>query len=429
VQLLSTTKIDLEQTFNSDQPVPVKLYVKTKGKQSFKIKDVPLSSLKDTYLLPCQMVIDQIIRIQSRLHDRNMMVNLTKEKLNDLIGCNRKRLTALFILEHTTGIIEVNHRYKFKTGSNYSKSYTIAPQYQGDIISIEGAPSYSLQQNKINKVKGAPSYSHHSNDKQHHTTTNSGAPVSSASEAYQRRLVRYLTKDKVGRLWSNINQMPKEERARLNMVDVDFSSSHLQHLIKVMSDDIITGVYVPFLSVDYFNEEANGFKERVLAGDIYTSLANEYSKNTGIPYNRQQVKKNVMWWLTGSYSTRKFIKWLRNRYSQITHYIDYMNSNYSTGIKTCFKKRLPKRNGMVIKLMKSESYLINELIVDALAKDHPDSICYTVFDGILIEPKHVDTLTSIINQKGLEYFKFRPIIKTTGKLEVVKESVYDLLPY
>jgi hypothetical protein len=197
------------------------------------------------------------------------------------------------------------------------------------------------------------------------------------------------------------------------LIDIDFSSSHIQHLIKVISNDLKTGIYQP-TNDQLFIDQVLKLKETLLNGDFYTVIANEYSTQHKKQYTREQAKLNVMFWLTGSYLNRMFIQYMRKKYDQITHYIDYINANYSEGVKTVFYKKIPKKNGMVIKLMQSESFLVNDLIMNEVANKHPDTICYGIFDGFLVEQKYSDTLIEIINQKGKEYLKFIPKIKVSS---------------
>lgn len=153
------------------------------------------------------------------------------------------------------------------------------------------------------------------------------------------------------------------------------------------------------------------FKKEVLDNDFYNLMSSTYLYEHRFFTTRKNMKDNVMFWLTGSYQNRKVIQWLNDRYPSITNYIQFINQKESVGTKMIFGKRLPKKNGLAIKLMKSESYLVNNLIINNLSTNHPNSICYGIFDGLVIEPKYVDELKQIVKDNGNSYLGFTPKIK------------------
>lgn len=368
MKLLTTSKIDLVELFKSDREVTFKSF--TKGYT--KIKTLTISSVDKSYIHDCQLIIDAVLSRQHRLRNFNQYINLNSRTLDQLIKSEKRKKSAMFLLEHGLGIIEVNHKYKFKGGivDRFSKSYIIAKPYRGDCIYIDVNTSLEggLHVHSIKKPnKGGIASILTVNNKKNTTTPHNDPPFI----AYQRKQVDWLTVCKTtNRVWTKINQMPKEERQEFaktnNLFDIDFRSSHLQHLIKVLRDDLQSGIYTPVFGKDgthYLNTEVLELKNAILNGDVYQYFADQYQNETGKLYTREQVKNNIMYWITSSFLNRKFVQWIRYKYPQLTHYIDYNNANCSSGTKTMFGKRLPKRNGMAIKLMKSESHLINELII------------------------------------------------------------------
>jgi hypothetical protein len=416
LKLLTTTQIDLEELFKLDHGVTFKSF--TKGYT--KIKTLNLSSIDKSYIHDCQLIIDAILSRQQRLRNYNQYINLNSRTLDQLIKSEKRKKSAMFLLEHGLGIIEVNHKYKFKGGivDRFSKSYIVAEPYRGDCIYIDTNTSIKgglHELNTKNYRKGGIASILLSNNRKHTTASHNDPPFID----YQRKQVDWLTVCKTtNRVWTNINQMPKEDRhefAKANgLIDIDFRSSHLQHLVKVLRDDLQSGLYTPLFSTGgilYLNTEAVELKNAILDGDIYHHLADQYNRETGTLYSRDQVKNNIMYWMTSSFLNRKFIQWIRYKYPHLTHYIDYNNTNFSSGTKTMFGKRLPKRNGMAIKLMKSESHLINELVVGEFSSQYPDAKCYTIFDGLLVDQQHAGALIEVIDNKGKEYLKFNPAIK------------------
>lgn len=414
MKLLTTSKIDLDQLFKSDQQVTFKYF----SKGYTKTKEITLSSVDKSYIHDCQLIIDAILSRQQRLRNFNQYINLNSRTLDQLIKSEKRKKSAMFLLEHGLGIIEVNHKYKFKGGivDRFSKSYIVAEPYKGDCIYIDvnSSTEGGLHVDSINiPTRGGIASTLRSN--KNTTAPHNDPPFI----AYQRKQVDWLTVCKTtNRVWTNINQMLKEERLEFaktnNLIDIDFRSSHLQHLIKVLRDDLQAGNYTPMFGKDgiqYLNNEVIEFRNAILNRDAYQYLADQYSIDTDKLYTRDQVKSNIMYWITSSFLNRKFIQWIRYKYPQLTHYIDYNNANFSSGTKTMFGKRLPKRNGMAIKLMKSESYLINEMIIAEFGSQYPDAKCYTIFDGLLVDKKYAGALIKTINKNGIAYLKFDPAIK------------------
>lgn len=439
MKLLTTAKIQdtLEQSFNNTvEHKPVKITVKEKGVKKTIIKDVLLSDLKDTYLLPCQFVLSEILSIQQRKHNYDQYVNLSKKYLETYLS-SRTRLTAMFILEHTLGVVEVNHKYRFNDIgglNNYTKAYTIAKQYQGDLITFEGDIIRGISISRghhtgNNDIKGTPCGENDENIRTTNTHTCIGVPV---------------VCETTGRVYTHVNMMKKEERALLKdnsgntLIDVDFSTSHLQMLIKAIRDDLRQGNYSPMFGAegkDYLIKEVLQFKQDVLDNDFYTMMANEYSAINVTSYTRDLAKLNVMYWLTGCFNSRKFIHFLRKKYEQITHYIDHVNRIESSGYKTItnkkFRMKVKKKNGMAVKLMKIESALVND-IYKTLTDKYPLITLYSIFDGFLVDQEHKMILIKMIQRKGKEYLEFEPKIKmttptTVDVINIINDNGIDIL--
>jgi len=440
LKLLTTAKIQdiLEESFNNTVDYKsVKITVKERGIKKTIIKDVILADLKKTYLFPCQLILSEILSIQQGKHRFDQYVNISKVQLEKCLT-SRTRLTAMFILEHTLGIIEVNHSYRFNSIGNLlnrPKAYIISNQYKGDVTTIntEGDTTRGkrlLQGHHTGNSsgKGTP----HGKIEDNVRTTNSrtciGVPVICTT---------------TGRVYNHVNMMKKEDRVLLkdnsgnNLIDVDFSSSHLQMIIKAIKADLRGGHYEPMFGIngkDYLIQEVLQFKQDVLSNDFYTMMASEYSTRNGTNYTRDLAKLNVMYWLTGCFTSRKFIRFLRNKYEQITHYIDHVNKNESSGYKTItnktFRMSVKKKNGMAVKLMKIESTLIND-IHNTLTDKFPSITLYSIFDGFLVDQEHKDFLIKMIQQKGKEYLEFEPKLKVCSncpdEVKEAKQKVVDLI--
>jgi hypothetical protein len=431
LKLFTIQKIQdyLEESFNNNVDFKlVKITVKEKGIKRTIIKDAILADLRKTYLLPCQLIINEILSIQQRKHHFDHYINLSKKQLEQYLT-SRTRLTALFILEHTLGIIEVNHTYRFNSIGNLqnrSKAYIISTQYIGDLTTVD-----------VRDITRRTNY-----ENRHHTnrTNNKGTPQGQTEDntgsTTHTCIGVPIVCETTGRIYNHVNMMKKEDRALLTdsngrkLVDVDFSSSHLQMLVKAIGDDLKGGNYEPKFGAngkDYLIQEVLQFKHDVFNNDFYTTMASEYSIMNKTNYTRDLAKLNVMYWLTGCFTSRKFIQFLRKKYEQITHYIEHVNKNESTGYKTIIKKNftmsMKKKNGMAVRLMRIESTLVND-IHKTLTEKHPLITLYTIFDGFLVDHEHKDMLIKMIEQKGREYLGFEPKLKVYSNChEDVKETI------
>ena len=357
----------------------------------------------------CYLIIDAILRIQKLKLNKNytQFVNLKSTVLNELMG-DKRRLSALHLLEHGLGIIEVNSRYKFGTEggvTNHTKSYLISKPYLGNIITIEGAEGGVCYNDALHTIDGAEGGVYNKADNSTHTRTHSTPPFL----LHQQITCDWAKENTLtGRVFSSVNQMPKEQRNEefKHLIEFDFKSSHIQHLIRLVMqqhDNLQLKLEGQVLLHEFLDTP-----------DLYEYWAKDFNPEC----SRDRMKDNVMYWLTGSFTNRKGVQYLQRRFPLLTKYIMYNYINNSSGVKTLYGRRLPKRNGMVIKLMKSESYLINNILLNELlllSQHHPIE-CYTVFDAMLIDQDNSNNLMNVLNEQGKTYLGFQPKVKINRPL-------------
>jgi len=454
LKLYSTSKIDLDNLFNSDQEVNAYLYIKRNGKQQFAIKQVKLNSLR-TYLGSCQLIVHKILEHQN-LKNTNWLVNLPCTTIDALIG-SRKRITSTHLLVEL-GIIEVNHSYNHSAYfhfKQFSKSYRIEDSYTGDIVTVEGCITLRTPSNPRVNECGVLDRSIHDEgcitlngySQLGNTTSNTPIVIHPCYLQYQIRNLSSLRYDKVraieflenntfkstelirsqineietlnkisigkktGKVFTIINRIKREFRQFVTddsnnpLHEVDFATSHLNHLIKVIRDDIKSGEYTPMFTVEYFSKEMIDFKQKVLAEDFYMYVLKSFNREFKTTINRDKAKSFVMYWLNSGYQNWKGVKFLRTRFPQITHYIDTVN--------------IRDRRVLGNKLQRSEAFMLNERIINRLAIEHPESTSFTIFDGILIEDKYLVALLEIIKSESTNYLGFEAKVKIKNASMVV----------
>jgi hypothetical protein len=396
----------LNELFKSDQIVNAKLYLKKNKKQYFGIKPVPLNTLS-AYLPACQYIIHRILEGQ---RNRNCcwFVNLPSP---------RQRTTATSILDDLK-IIEINHSYNYSANRNkkrFSKSYQISDAYYGDIQQYEGVIHSKGDHSKVNgDIKDVIQYKDYNDNNLLVTGSSSPVVLHPPYILYQIKnlesvpgiVPKITVGHSTGKVFSPVTRMKKELRKRTllddlgkPLTDVDFRSSHLQHLILVISDDLEKGVYVPTMERSSFLEYLNHFKADVLSTDFYQNICDEYLKRFDVVAGRDKAKLFVMYWLNNSQKNWRGVKLLNQMYPEISEYIRTVNGE--------------TKNQLSIKLQRSEAYLVNNLVIDRLASEYPESVCYTIFDGFMVEGAYKDVLLDLIREESLKYFGFEARVKVT----------------
>lgn len=485
MKFLKHSKIDLEQAFNSDQLITLKLRKKNKGKQEYPELTVRLDSLCK-YLPYCYYIISKIVEYQLLLKT-SWYVGLSSKHIDKVINSDN-RYTALRILM-ALGVIDGNGHYNYKGefGKLFPKSFKIASEYIDDIIEFEmdiklvarkSPKSQSIIQDSVidnhskaldecdtliinNKESMNPIPLYHT-DTISSTTTNESKGIPLYHTDYQLRNLKNINYDsksayellemqkvkglndqklnsgknknkhfkdynriklhidkivrknpsfsvgKTGRVTTTINQIDSEYRSFIkdnqgnDLMEIDFKSSHLNHLIRVIEHDLNIGNIVASIDQKLLKNEINVIKQLIENGDIYNQVCIGYASSFRKQIVRDQAKDLILKnWLNGAYEQRKKSKWIASIYPTITQYIHSINP-----VETVNGKSIRNRKPLSNRLLASEARLVNEIIIGRLAKEFPNSISFNVFDSILIEEDHVDHLYRIMMEESEKYFGF-----------------------
>jgi hypothetical protein len=218
----------------------------------------------------------------------------------------------------------------------------------------------------------------------------------------------YFSIGKTGRFTTTVNQIDSEYRSFIkdkhgnDLMEIDFKSSHLNHLIRVIDEDISMGAVSGAINQELLKSEVNELKWMIENQDVYNQVCIKYVNRFNKQIQRDKAKELVLEnWINGAYEKRKTSKWVASIYPTITEYIHTINPEESVKGKVK-RNRKPLSN----RLLTSEALLVNELIVGRLAKEFPNSTAYTVFDSILIDEDHVDHLYRIMMEESDKYFGF-----------------------
>lgn len=433
MKLNASTKINFDLIFNTDQTITTKLLVKTSGKQHFKEKTVSLSSLKN-YIPACQYIIHRILESQQQTNT-DWYVNLPTKGIDKIIGAT-KRFVAINLL-HDLGIIRINHHYNssgYQT-RKFSKSYLINPLYTGgEIHHIEVHFKGEIHQTDVHNNALSNLETHnkgeihqgnvHDDILTNHNTSNTPVVSTPIHILYQLKNLcrigdcKLSVGTKTNRVFTSINRMKKVDRKNLiddngkTFAELDFKTSHLQQLIRVLREDIKSGEYVPPFEKKAFYSEIITFKDIVLNSDFYNEFCLAYMNKFHKQIVRDQAKRMVMYWLANSYNNWNGVKLLKELYPMINNYVETVN-----GLT---------KNKLSIKLQRSEAYLLNELVFERLAVNHPACIAYGMFDGLLIDQESISIVKSIVLEEGAKYLGFNPVFSIKNQLKEIPVVVPDV---
>lgn len=492
MKLLKHSKIDLEQLFNSDQAVTLRLRKKKKGKQVYKELSTRLDSLHK-YIPYCYYLLNKIVEYQQLLKT-SWYVGLSSKHINKEINSDN-RYTAIQILIALSVIDENKHyNYTGEYGKLFPKSYKISSEHISDIVEFEmevklcknkgdvpiinvesGVIGQScihnmdslkcdtfdphseahgkgvfndqcdtLEDNQLSRIQtnnydeGIATIPLYHTDYQLKNLKNINYDSVAAFELLEYQKANYLIdlksrknlvtdynrikfqiqkiKDKnvyfstgkTGRVTSTVNQIDAEYRSFIkdndgnDLMEIDFKSSHLNHLLRVIEEDITKGAVKESINKKLLISEIKDLKCLIENGDVYNDFCFRHVKRFGTQILRDKAKELVLEnWINCAYENRKLSKWVASIYPTITEYIHTINPEETANGKVK-RNRKPLSN----RLLTSEARLINELIVGRLAKEFPESVAYTVFDSILIDEDHVDHLYRIMIEESEKYFGF-----------------------
>lgn len=424
MRLSTTSKINIDEIFLSEQIVHFKKNQKVNGKLVYSNASHPLNTLPVKFNHQAKLLISYILQRQN-FTKGNRYVNIPTSVLVEILQTNKRDYQIIIGILNQIGVIKVNSKYFL---NSFSKSYCIGDTYVGDIVEyeIEGIPidhgritidnGYIILQKVVERVSLIENPVNGYNNKEkgcrkgkpcseQRLSTSISPHCSTTAYNYQyNNLLKNIrfegdipllppiklnVSPNCNRVFTTITSLKKEERQRLidkegnRLITIDFSTSHLQHLIKLIDNRIDHSMS---------QQELKRFKISVLDGDFYNNLVVAYQQTYKKLITRKKSQLYTCCWLSSSYSNWKGVKLLKSLYPDISNYVDTING--------------PTKNKLLNDLMKSESHLINDIIINELAMRFPDSMSFTIFDGILIENQYLNTLCEIINSTS--FFGFKP---------------------
>jgi hypothetical protein len=335
---------------------------------------------------------------------RNNLVNIHSDVLIAVVGKNYADIISILEL---VGLIKFNPTHSNKL--HFSNSFCIEDDYFSEVVrhhaSVENKSKsitvdnegYIIIPIKINNkhqvvrqqssVENMTDMDNPSGTPICHTTLYNYISNSIQKATFQQSGIvlqpRLSFSKKCGRITTNITQMMCEQRATLidkegkSFYEIDFRTSHLQHLIKLIES-----------KPNSINpEEFTRFKIAVLNCDFYNSLGNGY--------NRETNKRYACRWLASARKNWDGVKSISSLYPSISAFIDTTNNG---GTKTMHNK-----------LMASESNLINYTALQDIAVNQPDVLAHSIHDAILVESSYLNHMLELVDKKGYEYFGFKPL--------------------
>lgn len=211
----------------------------------------------------------------------------------------------------------------------------------------------------------------------------------------------------VNKVFSPITSLKKELRSFILDTDdhtlliIDFSASHLFHLIKLIQDSSPS----PALAA-----EVEELRTIAVSSGIYEHVQKKYYNENGKEITRDQAKDIfIPYFLYGKYKKSKTSIWVKSLFPQVSKFIDSWN-----------------RRTLNIEIQKKESYLLNRVIFNRIAVELPDSICYGMFDGVLVEENYFDQVFNIILEESTNYFGYEVPIGTS-EIDQIKQSENEIL--
>jgi hypothetical protein len=448
-----------------------------------------------SHIEKCYFVLHRIIEVGYKQNDTSDdFVRLQKKLLHKIV--TKPTLEQVLSVLKTLGIIEINESYFFNFGNplntddNFCKSYKLTSTYTsqatifvpttkkvtkkiseclsdktGDLLESTHHPEYAWQRNMFLKEgiysvedkevfssllqsfldKGESLDEVHPEDKLfnqakmnvyqlHLNKLDNGIPDFSMFErcnrvgtslAFATHYVRPFLRDRNGEC----------------LLQIDFTSSHALHLIKVITDSIKGYPYIiniggeeegrryPYiatpklksLNTNNLISEIEGLKDKILhyTPDIYKYFADKYEERHGTRISPNPVIERTrmkdLWnasFLCGYYAnTRKDPIWIRSLYPEISKYIEL----------TGYKK-------FACMLLNSEAKLMNNIIIREVMKVKRDCLLFGLFDAVIVESAVFDEVKSIMYEKAEEYFGFPVKLKPhdyTLDLERYMEYLYS----
>lgn len=212
----------------------------------------------------------------------------------------------------------------------------------------------------------------------------------------------------VNRVFTPITNLKKEYRTYLkckagkSLISIDFKSSHIFHLIKLVNDSGSTDKALM--------NEINSMKEISIKGGLYEYVVDQHNKAFNSNINRQVGKELfIEYFLFGKYPKRKIAIWLKSLFPNVSKFI---TGNYS-------------RRNFSIALQQSESRLLNNLIFKSIAEsvNSSETTVFGIFDSVLVDKSNFDLVYNLMIENSTKFFGFDVPLTITELNKRVKSEL------
>lgn len=190
--------------------------------------------------------------------------------------------------------------------------------------------------------------------------------------------------NRVNRVFTPLTNLKKEYRKYLicrkgySLLEIDFQSSHLFHLIKLIIDSKPSNALL---------DEVNRMKQISLTNGIYEHVMMQ-AMACGFDLTRPEAKSLfIESFLYGKYPKRKRSQWVHSLFPEVSKFIKEFG-----------------RSSLSIQLQRSEATLLNNRIFKRIALQIPDSIVYGVFDSVLVNEDPYDAVFDIMFEESQSFF-------------------------
>lgn len=184
-----------------------------------------------------------------------------------------------------------------------------------------------------------------------------------------------------------------------SLFSIDFSCSHYHHLILTLKlkswvRSIGKGLGGEAIRTQLFEE--------LPKIDIYNHIQNEYWTRFKREISRDEAKD--LWnqyFLCGKGLGSNTSKTIKSLFPELNKVIESMSPD---GVKE-------SHNLLSTLLQKSESKLLNNIIIRRIAHEAPDATIFGIFDALLVDKDHFDEVYNIMLEEGTKYFGYEAKLK------------------
>lgn len=210
--------------------------------------------------------------------------------------------------------------------------------------------------------------------------------------------------DKCNRVFTTINGIPKILRCNIldkgdNVLnELDYANFNVLLLCKIFTEYKVNNI----VNENYISELEkfklyidNDFYESVMKTMNDSGISKKYY---GMYVDRDTVKEDIVLkhWINA-------YQWDKSAEHDIMLLLFPELSIVLKSLKGLYKSTC---NEFYNSFMKKESELVNDIVYKRIMTELPESICYTLFDGLLVDNKNTDQIIQIMSDEGKKYMGY-----------------------